>query len=241
MNTNDDFASEKLLINKAQAHPSIKAARFFKDAKDAVAICRLSLAVLGRGIGDVLHFSARGTHIDLVPSPPLLLGMGIGGAELLTGLIAPLNELLSARSEAIKGSSNSRTVLAASDEAIDALGFPFLRQVLIDLSGRKQRSLMIEDAQGAGGVLVIPPSPLLIVPQASVRSKKAAAETITRVAHMTEMITHSGSAFVLRSSRVDDGVRVGSPARLLHPRPNITRWRMVHSVSHVHPSKEVSP
>lgn len=241
MNTKQDPTSDQLLINKISAHPKINAARFFKDAKDAAAIGRLSLAVLGRGISDSLHFSTRGTHIDLAPLPSLLQGMGSGCVESLTDLIAPLNSLLIARSEAIQGASNPGAALAASDEAFEELGFPLLRHVLIDLSGRKGRSLMIEDARGAGGILSIPPRPLLIVPQTSARSRKAVTETITRVAHLTEMVTHSGSAFVLRSSRVDDGVRVGSPARLLHPRPNITRWRMVHSVSHVYPSKESNP
>lgn len=241
MNIKHDLTSDQLLINKISARPKINAARFFKDAKDAAAIGRLSMAVLERGISDTLHFSARGTHIDLAPLPPLLHGMGSGRVESLTDLIARLNALMSARSEAIQGTSNPGAALAASDEAIDELGFPLLRHVLIDLSGRKGRFLTIEDARGAGGILSIPPRPLLIVPQASARVREATTETITRVAHLTEMVTHSGSAFVLRSSRVDDGVRVGSPARLLHPRPNITRWRMVRSVSHAYPSKEISP
>ena len=237
MNTKQDFPSHLLLINKSPAHPKIKAARFFKDAKAAAAIGRLSLVVLGRTIDEAIHFSTRGTFLALTPVPPMLQGMGCGSTEPLTNLIVRLNSLLKTRAEAIQSAPNLGAALADSDAAIDNLGFPHLRQALIDLSGRKERKLLIEDAGGAGGILSIPPRPLLIVPQATARSRKPGIETIMRVAQLTEVVTHSGAAFVLRSSRVDDGVRVGSPARLLHPRPNSSRWHIARSVTRVPPSK----
>lgn len=241
MNNKQDFTSDQLRINKSSAHPKIKAARLFQDVQKAAAIGRLSYAVLDRSISEIIHFNAHGTFVTLATVEPLLEAMGCGGTAPLTGLIPRVNALLLERAKSIQGAANPSAALARSDKAFDDLGFSRLRQALIDLARKEARELLIEDASGAGGILSIPPRPMLVVPNAASRSRKDGSEIVTRVVELTELVSHAGAAYVLPSGQVDDGVCVGSPARLLHPRSNSVRWRIVHSISRVAASKETTP
>ena len=225
--------SVDLCINKnlLPEFPSIDAARLYQDATDLVAVNRLCDSVLYRQSDGEIYFKENGTYIRLQEIPPLLRQMGCDSTTQLTSLVEPINIWLKSRAEVLKGSKNPATAIKKSDAAFLDFGSRNLMQTLADISGSRARNLTILDENNKGGILNIPPRSLIMLPnKADTQILDDTEETIIDIYYKTELDTHAGAAFVLRSSSVSEGVRTGATARVTHPRTTTMIWQTASSI-----------
>ena len=214
-----------LKINTATVYPRINTAQYYRDTAAGNAINRLCLAAIGRKYDGKIYYTIQGSFIRLLDDPPLLQQMGCSNISALTSIISPLNEWLASRAEAVQTGKKTELSLAASDERLIDLGLVHMRHSLLDLSTSRKRGLFIEDMHGKGGMLLIPPRALLILPKTREITVESDVETVRSISFRTEMITPAGAACVLNSSTVLEGVMAGTAARLQHPRKISLHWQ----------------
>ena len=220
--------------NPIPDYPNIDAARLHHDAADMTAVNRLCSSVLFRQSDGQMYYSKHGTYLHLKDDPPLLSQMGLENISLLTSLIDPLNEFLKARAETIRSNKNPVFAIKKLDKEIEAFGSKCLLQALVDISGSRERVLTVMDETGKGGTLLIPPHALMILP----KNDEAiipldSDEIVLDVSFMTELDSHAGAAFVLRSSSVSEGVRAGTTARVFHPRTTTVNWQTAGRIERI--------
>lgn len=222
-------------------YPQIDASRLYRDAHDAAATGRLCTCVLGRQSDGQLYFSKHGTYLSLQEDLPLMVQLGYGDTDRLTRLIKPLNAWLELRADAIGNANYPIQETTVLDQELGPSGSKHLCQLLINLSRNKKRKLTIEDNFGKGGTLCIPPRSLLVPPKnVGEEILIDADETVRKISFKTELDTYAGTAFLLRSSRVDENVCAGQSARLTQPRPKVVSWKTAGSIVRVSEDKEIS-
>lgn len=206
--------SNKLLINTTPVSRKISLKRLIEDTRNARALRPLSETVVGSTLDRRVHFSAGGTYILLV-LPGLLREMHCPDATTVAGLIPYFNAWLHARTEAIDSEVDPSARLAELDVDIAVRGYAKTGQALIALSSSKERHLPVEDVNGDGGQLIIPPTSRVVASFAEQTSNTIDAERIVRIDEVTELANTSGSIARLPTSSVADDVKVGARA-LLH-------------------------
>ena len=225
--------SVDLCINKnpPPEFPRIDTARLYRDATDFSAINRLCDSVLYRQSNGEIYFTENGTYIRLQENPPLLHQMGCDSTTQLTSLVEPINVWLKARSKLLTISNSPAPAIKKSDTEFLNFGNRNLLQTLVNIAGSRERKLTIVDEKNKGGILNIPPRALIMLPNKSVtKILDDFEETVLDIYYKTELDTHAGTAFVLRSSTVSEGVRTGATARVTHPRTTTMIWQTASSI-----------
>lgn len=210
---------------------SFPTARADRDAENAIAIGRISRAVLGRDTDGNVYLASRGTFVLLARD--ILEGLKCSTPSTLVLLVEPLNALLKKRRDTIQSATELAPALAESDAEFANLGYPDLLQTLIALARAHERKLLIAGGDGAGGLLIIPPKPLIAPPPTVNPEEPNEIETVKKVTQFSEVVTPAGAAFRIPAVAVDTGVRPGSRARLLRTRRGHVGWRTVRALRQI--------
>lgn len=229
----------KLLINKTPISGPIALKRLVNDARKARRARQFSEAIVGPTLDKRVHFSTQGTFILLL-IPGLLRKMNCPDATTVTGLIQPFNSWLATRSEAIDSEIDPSTRLVELDAEIDALGYPKAKLALIAISGSKELRLPLEDLNGCGGELIVPPTSRVVATLAEKAGNASDIETVLSIKEVTELATAGGSTARLSTSTVADDVKVGAPALLHRARAVCITLKRVSAIKRKKRSGETS-
>lgn len=210
-----------------------------QDASTAAATRKLCVVVLKTTTTREISAGLQGTYVT-VDSPSMLPRMNCGGTNDLTGLIEPLNSWLRRRVQVVMSESDPARNLAVLDAEIDAYGFPGLRNTVLGLAGSTERKILIEDPEGNGGLLVLPPSSHILAPSQNMVSgqNEDQSGTVVSVEKVTELTTASGCCHVVPTDVVSSAIHAGVTARLGHPHAGCAIWRPVFAIRLSNSSEE---
>lgn len=239
--------SDIIFINNASGYPDqIARARLTRDARDACAVEQLSQVVLGREMDDLLHFSVSGTYVALTTSAQVGLWDTPEATSVaaLTGLIQQLNRWMEARTKILRGARNVHSRIAASDDALDELGYVGLRATLLRLARGRPRELHIRDVAGNGGILQIPPrghfSQVPKITPAPTPASEGDSIQVRGIEMMTQILTPAGQLIEAPTGKVDGSLVDGGRARAHKPRKATSIARHAARLHVIHTSGDTS-